>query len=97
MGYRIEYQPVIKTYRQERKKTAALILGCIAMLCCTTAVLFYEEGITQLQSWFIPGDDAVTTAAMGEMLTSLQKGTPILTAFKTFCHAIWDGAQLALH
>lgn len=89
MAYKMEYgigEPTISTTRKiiKRKKPSVRklvvfgILIALLVVCTTTDIL-------------IPGDAAVTKAAMGNFLSDIRGGEQVVDAFAAFCQTVLQG------
>ena len=92
MGYRIEYgngeirkAPIQKRNRMRKKLAKCLAIVALILTVCSP---FGREYIIR---HIIPGDDAVTTAALTGLVDALSDGTPIGQAVHTFCVEIVAG------
>lgn len=89
MAYKMEYgmkTPVVYSTvhvqkKQRRKPKLWIIISvCIALItvCATTDIL-------------IPGDAAVTKAAMSNMVNNIREGEQVVDAFAAFCQTVLQG------
>lgn len=89
MAYKMEYgmkTPVVCSTVQVQKKQRRkpklwiIISVCIALItvCATTDIL-------------IPGDAAVTKAAMSNMVNNIREGEQVVDAFAAFCQTVLQG------
>lgn len=89
MAYKMEYgmhEPIItktKKVKRQRKSNSRrwIILALVAalvVLCATTDIL-------------IPGDAAVTKAAMGDFISNIKDGEQVVDAFAAFCQTVLQG------
>lgn len=92
MGYRIDYGPVKKVRRAERRTSRlAALTGLFLLLFVVSVCCFWPEGTAVLRDWLFPGDPAVAAAAMEELTDSLQTGGKIEESLRTFCGRILEG------
>ena len=92
MGYRVEYETVRKVRRMEQKRsgTAALTVMFFVVFLLLTSLL-WPEGREVLQEIFLPGDPAVTVAALETLADELQTGAQLGDALENFCQSIaWE-------
>lgn len=89
MAYKMEYgmkTPVVCSTVQVQKKQRRkpklwiIISVCIALItvCAATDIL-------------IPGDAAVTKAAMSNMVNNIREGEQVVDAFAAFCQTVLQG------
>ena len=91
MGYCISYNPELKDkYPLVLKKRRRL--GPVILLIMLSALLFKDVRLT-VKNWMLPGDAAVTEAALVNMIQQLQAEIPLKEALTTFCLEIAEGAQ----
>jgi len=93
MSYRIEYDNRIGKYEvrkgQPKKISSLLIIAVVGVICGT---MLLPEGVAELRSWFIPGDDTVTVQAFHIMTDDIRSGASLTDALYTFCHYVIHGA-----
>lgn len=95
MGYRIDYGPVKKVRGVERRVSRiASLTGLFLLLFMITVCAFWPEGTAVLRDWILPGDPAVTAAAMEELTDSLRTGEELSDSLRTFCIRILEGAAI---
>lgn len=94
MGYRIDYGA-----SEARKRSAPIIRHPVwAMTMCFFALFlvftafFWPEGRDALCDVVLPGDGAVTAAALQGMVSDLSEGATISEAVTAFCREIIAGA-----
>ena len=96
MSYRIDYGPVKKVRGVEKRTSrVAALTGMLLLLFVITVCAFWPEGAAVLRDWILPGDPAVTAAAMEELTDSLRTGEKLSGSLRTFCIRILEGADLA--
>ena len=96
MGYRIDYGPVKKVRGVEKRiSRVATLTGLFLLLFMICVCAFWPEGTAVLRDWILPGDPAVTAAAMEELTDSLRTGEELSDSLRTFCIRILEGADLA--
>lgn len=89
MAYKMEYgmgEPTISTTKKATKRKKSSIRKLIVfsvviallVVCTTTDVL-------------IPGDAAVTKAAMGNFISDIRGGEQVVDAFAAFCQSVLQG------
>lgn len=96
MSYRITYPSFGEEKKQPPAKrgwtgvvsaalVAALVFGAIAVK---------NRGLTWVQAYLLPGDPAVTAAALDGMVEDLRSGESITEAVKAFCQEIIAHADI---
>lgn len=93
MAYQITYGPVKRKKEnpgQGRWKLSAAVFAVVLVLSSLTSV-FREE----LLSILLPGDPAVTAAALQTMTEQIMEGEQIGVAFTCFCQEIIENAELS--
>lgn len=95
MGYRVEYETVPKVRRMEQKRsgTAALTAMFFVVFLLVTSLL-WPEGREVLREIFLPGDPAVTVAALETLADELQTGAQLGDALENFCQSIAREAEI---
>ncbi len=91
MSYRVEYQPV-----KQRKKGGSRLIALTALCLLLFLLLvngFWPRGTQVLREWVLPGDAAVTAAALEELAVELKSGEPISGALESFCRRIMAEAE----
>lgn len=97
MSYQVVYPG--NQEKQPKKKPApfALMLcGCILAFVLLT-VCFWPEGAQMMQKLLLPGDAAVTAAALEDFAAELQAGEQLSGALENFCRSILENEELGLH
>ena len=93
MSYRIEYGKNPRCAMGNKRKSwqrALLVLGIVMAGAAVGFYVLQEVGIRKL----LPGDPAVTGAALDHMLESWRSGTSIGQAFTAFCQEVISYAQI---
>lgn len=95
MGYRIEYQPVKKVRGMEKRisRLGALTAVCLLLFLLLVSAV-WPQGASAVQSFFLPGDAAVTAAALEGLTADLQAGVGWSDALELFCIRVIEGAEL---
>ena len=89
MGYRITYEPVKKVRGAEKRhSSAAALAGIFFLLFVRLVNLFWPRGAAALRELALPGDGAVTAAALEDFAEDLGSGLPISEAAEDFCRRI---------
>ena len=90
MGYRIEYgQSAVKIpiIDKKKKRFPFLLIGVGVLL----AAMLLPQTRVMLRDFLLPGDSAVTAAAMETFIDDLQAGQSIGEAVTVFCREIIAG------
>lgn len=88
MGYRIAYENIGKRRdKPKRSWRSVMAVSCVAALL-TGAITIKSVGLKWVQEILIPGDPAVTAAALEEMVSDLRQGTSFVDAVTAFCQEI---------
>lgn len=91
MGYRIDYGSGKKTGGRRKKLRVGLIAAIC--LCLLVAVLEISGLKTMLWNRLLPGDPAVTAAALDEMVQAIRSGESAAGAVTAFCMEIVENAR----
>lgn len=94
MGYRIEYgQTVIKTPISdiERRKVSVKNICVAVLVAVLIGGLLIPQVRTVARDLILPGDSAVTAAALDGLVADLRSGTNIGDAVSVFCAEIISG------
>lgn len=95
MGYRIDYQPITKLRRCEKRRSRiAAMTGAFLIFFFLAVHFFWPEGQSVIRSCFLPGDPEVTAQAMEKMIAELKNGSGLQDAAEVFCVEILSGAEL---
>lgn len=97
MGYRIDYPQGIQAQRKQKRSSKVIpftILFFLLFLFCT--VRFWQQGVETLQKFLLPGDAAVTAAALQDFTQALKTGESLSNAFAEFCQQVIHGAGICL-
>ena len=96
MGYRVEYETVRKVRRMEQK-TARLpaMIAAALILFFILVGFFWPEGKEALRNFLIPGDPAVTVAALEGLAEELETGAELGDALENFCRTVLQEDALA--
>lgn len=94
MAYQIRYGPVKRKAPTDRRKKA----GCWLLVTLCAAVLLIGiqfSGIGKtIWNWILPGDAAVTGAALNTMVEEIRAGESVSDAVTAFCREIIENAKL---
>ena len=95
MGYRIDYSTAGSLRQPLKKKTS---WAAFAALVCVLglvfgAMLIKNTAFAWVKMYLLPGDPAVTAAALDEMVEGLKRGQGVMDAVTAFCREILAHAQ----
>lgn len=95
MGYRVDYQPV-KKVRGVEKRTSRLpaMIGLCLLLFLLLVGEFWPRGAEVLRNLVVPGDPAVTVAALEDFALELKAGEALPSALEGFCRRIIREAEI---
>ncbi len=95
MGYRIEYgSSSVQRKPLKRKPHYAAIATAVGVLSLVfLAIAIKHAGLTWVRDVLLPGDPAITAAALENMVDSMRSGSSIAEAVTAFCQEILANAQ----
>lgn len=93
MGYRITYESVGKRKRVLRPPQNRMIVGGLVLVLVFGAMSIKSNGLEFVKNYLLPGDPAVTAAALEEMAEDLRQGESIVSAFREFCEEIIENGK----
>lgn len=97
MGYRVDYPQGGNAQKQKKPSSRVIpftILFFLLFLFCT--VQYWRQGAETLREFLLPGDAAVTAAALQDFTQALKTGEPLSNAFAEFCQRVIQGAGICL-
>ena len=92
MGYRIAYE----SFGEEKKfptywrRKSAIAAGLLVIVLVVGAVSVKYTGLRWVQDYLLPGDPAVTAAALENFAQDLKEGESVKDAITAFCREIMD-------
>lgn len=93
MGYRIDYKPVNKIRNLPQRHSRQLALtGMFFLLFLVLLARYAPDTVNLLREYLIPGENAVTVAAVEELCHNLGQGENFFSAMEVFCRHIGTGA-----
>lgn len=97
MGYRIDYPKGVKVPPKgtHASKTPFLTFLFFLLFLLLTGSCWHQ-GANALKELLLPGDAAVTAAALQDLTSALKTGEPFADAFADFCHQVIQGAGIYL-
>ena len=94
MAYRIDYGTPIRNTRAELRKNR--IFSWITIICVLilviSAIAVKQQGLPWVETYLLPGDPAVTAAALDALAEDLRTGESLTQAISTFCREIMENA-----
>lgn len=92
MGYQITYGP---TKKRGSKRPTKRLLGLVIVTLIIAGSLIRISGYDEiLLQFLLPGDPAVTAAALENMVQNLHDGENVQEAFAGFCREIIIHAEI---
>lgn len=89
MGYRVDYQPIQKVRRMEKRAARVPALAALCFLLFLLMVnCMWPQGSAVLRKVIFPGDIPVTVAALDELAETLQNGASLQNALYAFCQSV---------
>ena len=92
MAYKIDYIPVGKRQYLKNRKTPEWLFPTIAVLAFFAVVLALTAHYGSTD-WLLPGDPAVTRAALIDLIENLKAGEQFGDAVTAFCREVIQGAS----
>lgn len=89
MPYRIDYGPMKKVRGVEKRRSPGAALGALCLLILL-ALSLWPRGAEALRALLIPGDPAVTVAALETLAGELRSGANVQKALEAFCAQVAD-------
>lgn len=90
MSYRIDYQPTKKVRGMEKRTAPGAAFGALCVLLLLLALSAWPRGARTLRAVFIPGNPAVTVAALEDLAGELKAGESIQKALEGFCRRVTE-------
>ena len=90
MSYQIQYNPNFWKHCPKKKrdgKNDKRNFGLVLCAVVACASLCYGD---RIQEFMIPGDPAITTAAVNHMQENLRNGDKVSSAIREFCEEIFE-------
>lgn len=88
MSYRIDYQPTKKVRQLEKRTVPGAALAGVCVVLVLLALSLWPRGAEALRSLLIPGDAAVTVAALEDLAGDLRAGEGVQEALEGFCRQV---------
>lgn len=93
MGYRICYDCAGKYAVGKRKRYNGLLAAFLVVLLVFGAAAVKLAGLEWVQEVLLPGDAAVTAAALDGFVQNIKGGETLADAITAFCQEILNGAK----
>lgn len=95
MGYRVEYSLGSSKIRKKEKRSGvvALSAGCL-LLFALLVNAFWPQGAHTLRELLLPGNAAVTAAALEGLAEDLGSGIEIPEALEAFCRKVMNESAM---
>ena len=95
MGYRIEYgdRAAVRKERKGRSLLTRIVTVACILSLVAGALAVKHAGLTWVTDFLLPGDPAVTAAALENMVESIREGEPWGDAVTAFCREIIENAE----
>lgn len=95
MGYQIRYNNVGKLPKTCRRSWTGWVAGFLVLVLLAGAITVKAVGLRWVEEVLLPGDPAVTAAALEAMAEELHAGKPLGEAITGFCEEIMRYAKAA--
>ena len=94
MGYRIEYgsQGELRKPLDHKRSYSAIAAAVCVLALVAGAIAIKHAGLSWVQEVLLPGDPAVTAAALENMVENIKEGNSIAEAVTAFCREIVENA-----
>lgn len=97
MAYRIAYSQDCKPQKQKKRSSRIFPLTLLFFLIFLFLIGYnWRQGFQVFQQLLLPGDAAVTAAAIQDLTSALKTGQSFSDAFADFCLQVIQGAGLHL-
>lgn len=94
MGYRLSYPSFGEEKRRIKQKSPLAAWGAalLVVVLVLGALAVKGRGLPWVQKYLLPGDPAVTAAALDGLLEDLREGSRLSDAITAFCREITEHA-----
>ena len=97
MAYRITYESVEKPKSRFRLGRKGWVATALVLVLVLGAMAVKNSGLDFVKTYLLPGDPAVTAAALEDLAEDLQQGESLIAAFRAFCEEIIEhGTKMQL-
>ena len=95
MSYRIRYPSFEKEkmYLKGKHRRAGVVAGILTLILFFGAMSVKHKGLRWVQTYLLPGDPAVTAAALEDLAADLKEGENLKDAISDFCREIMAHGQ----
>lgn len=97
MSYQVVYPGNQEKQPKKKPVPFALMLCGWLLAFVILTVCFWPEGTQVMQKLLLPGDAAVTAAALEGFAAELKEGEQLSGALENFCRSILENGELGLH
>ena len=94
MGYRINYDQIEVKNAKQKSQKGKWISVCLIVIALICAISIKVVGLEWVQTVLLPGDPAVTAAALEGMVENLREGYSLIEAVTEFCREIVSYATI---
>lgn len=91
MGYRVEYETPGQVPKKEKR--VVMLTAVFLVLFLLLVNLFWPQGAVLLRELALPGDAAITAAALEDLAADLGNGLEISDALESFCRKVIHEAE----
>ncbi len=96
MGYRVDYGPVRKIRGMEKRfSRPAALTGLFFFVFLLMTAFLWPEGVQVLRDLVVPGDPAVTAAAVEALTDDLRSGAPAMETIYQFLQRMLEEGSFA--
>lgn len=93
MGYQIKYdRGIIRKRAIGISKKSFKIYAICTIFVVLVLTIAFPDGRIWLRDLLLPGNEAVTVAALEDLVHNIRQGTPIADAMSGFCQQIIYGS-----
>ena len=90
MSYRINYRSFGEEKKGPRKTHSWLASALLVIFLLFGAITVKQKGLSWVTNYLLPGDPAVTAAALENMAEDLKNGESLQDAVAAFCRQIME-------
>ena len=95
MGYRVEYQMEQTEKTDARPGRFPVMLGSCLLVFLLLVNGLWPRGAQMLRELLLPGNPAVTVAALEDFAQELKAGEALESALESFCRKVIDDGKAA--
>ncbi len=95
MSYRIDYgsREALRMPLKPKRPLSALAAAFCVLALVAGAMTVKHAGLSWVETYLLPGDPAVTAAALENLAKDLREGESLSDAVTAFCQEIMDHAD----